>query len=335
MGRIAALLYGIVAYLVFFASFLYAIGFIGNWVVPQSVDVGGAASPFGTALLINVLLLGLFAAQHNIMARPAFKAVWTKIVPEPVERSTYVLFASLLLFLLFWQWRPMTDEIWNVQDAAIAPLLTGLSLAGWGLVLASTVLINHFDLFGLRQVYLHFTKQEYVPSGFTTPLFYRLVRHPLLLGFMIAFWATAVMTVGHLVFAAVTTVWMLFSIQLEERDLVAFHGQAYKDYQKSVRMIIPLPKKAPAPESTASASAPAASEPPASAPPAPEPPAAAPSAPEPTATAPSAPEPTAAAPSAPEPTAPEPPGGIAEQTDGGETADPADSRDPGPSSRDA
>ena len=349
MGRIVALLYGVVAYLIFFASFLYAIGFVGNWVVPLSVDAGGAASSFGTALMINVLLLGLFAAQHNVMARPAFKAAWTKIVPEPVERSTYVLFASLLLFLLYWQWRPMTGEIWNVQDAAIAPFLTGLSLAGWGLVLASTILINHFDLFGLRQVYLHYTKQEYVPSGFTTPLFYRLVRHPLLLGFMIAFWATAVMTVGHLVFAAVTTVWMLFSIQLEERDLVGFHGQAYKDYQKRVRMIIPLPKRAPA-AGAAPASAPvmASSQPVETAAPAPVSPEPVASITEPVASAPAlapeqapeptpdpaperAPEPTPdpAPERAPEPAAPEPPTDIAREEGGRESPDSGEGRGPG------
>lgn len=246
MGRIAVFIYGTVAYLSFLGVFLYAIGFVGNMVVPQSIDAGGPSSQLGQALLINVALLGIFAIQHNVMARPAFKAWWTKIVPEPVERSTYVLFTNAALALLFWQWRPMTGEVWNVAESGIAPLLVGLSLVGWGVVLVSTLLISHLDLFGLRQVYLHLTKREYTHVSFTEPLFYRLVRHPLLLGFIIAFWATPTMTVGHLLFAAVTTVWMLFSIQLEEHDLVAAYGDSYKDYQKRVRMIIPLPKKAPA-----------------------------------------------------------------------------------------
>ena len=261
MGRIVAFLYGTVAYLLFLAVFLYAIGFIENMVVPQSVDAGGPSSLLGQALLINVALLSIFAVQHSVMARPGFKALWTKIVPEPVERSTYVLFANAALALLFWQWRPMTGEVWNVAGSGIAPVLVGLSFAGWGLVLASTILINHFDLFGMRQVYLHLTSREYAPIGFRTPLFYRFVRHPLMLGFMIAFWATPTMTAGHLLFAAVTTVYMLIAIQLEERDLVTYHGEDYERYRSEVSMIIPMPPKRSAAPSTAETSAPAAPAP--------------------------------------------------------------------------
>jgi protein-S-isoprenylcysteine O-methyltransferase Ste14 len=234
--------YGAVAYAIFLASFLYVIGFVANMIVPLSIDAGGPAATTGMALLINVLLLGVFAIPHSVMARPGFKEKWTKIVPKPVERSTYVLVASLSLALLFWQWRPMTGGVWDLSGSAAAPLLTGLSFAGWGLVLASTVLINHFDLFGLRQVYLHLTRKEYTHVGFRQPLFYKLVRHPLLLGFIIAFWVTPVMTVGHLLFAVGTTAYMLIGIQLEEKDLVAVLGDDYRAYQKNVGMLIPLPK---------------------------------------------------------------------------------------------
>lgn len=238
MGRIIAFLYGVVAYVVFFLTFLYAIGFVGNLVVPKQID-SGTEGAMGTALLINVVLLLIFAAQHNVMARPEFKERWTKIVPEPVERSTFVLFASLALILLFWQWRPMLGVVWNVDNSAAAAVLTGLFFGGWILVLAATFLINHFDLFGLRQVFLYLRGQEYKAIGFRMPLFYKLVRHPLLLGFMIAFWATPTMTTGHLLFAVVTTGWMLFSIQLEERDLMRFLPDEYPAYREQVPMLIP------------------------------------------------------------------------------------------------
>lgn len=243
MGRMVAFLYGAVAYLIFLATFIYAIGFVGNLMVPVSIDAGGLAAPVAMALLINVLLLGVFAVQHSVMARPGFKKMWTRIVPPVIERSTYVLLSSLALALLFWQWRPMTAEIWNLEGTAVAPLLTGLFFAGWGLVLLSTFLISHWDLFGLRQVYLNLTRKEAGPIGFQTPLLYKLVRHPLLLGFIIAFWATPLMTVGHLLFAAGTTIYMLIAIQLEERDLVTTHGDEYRQYQKNVRMLIPIPKE--------------------------------------------------------------------------------------------
>lgn len=242
MGRILAVVYGTVSYIVFFVTFLYAIGFVGNLVVPKSIDTGPPAGTLFWGILANVILMSIFALQHSIMARPEFKARWTKIVPKPVERSTYVLLASLALLLLFWQWRPLTGVVWSVDNAIGKYLLWALFFAGWLTVLTATYLINHFDLFGLRQVYLYGRGQNYTDPNFGTPFLYRIVRHPIMLGFIIAFWATPVMTWGHLLFAAVTTVYMLVAIQFEERDLVNIHGQAYEDYRKEVSMIVPFPK---------------------------------------------------------------------------------------------
>jgi protein-S-isoprenylcysteine O-methyltransferase Ste14 len=241
MGRALTFVYGVVSYIVFFIAFLYAIGFVGNVFVPKSIDNGGAGASFGMAFLINASLLGLFAVQHSVMARPAFKAWWTKFVPKQIERSTYVLLASLVLILLYWQWRPMPGLVWSVENVFGRFVLLALFWAGWLLVLLSTFVINHFDLFGLRQVYLYQRGSEYAPVEFKVSAFYRVVRHPLLLGFVIAFWATPLMTVGHLVFAVATTAYILIAIQLEERDLASSHGKDYLAYKRQVPMLIPLP----------------------------------------------------------------------------------------------
>jgi protein-S-isoprenylcysteine O-methyltransferase Ste14 len=238
-----AFVYGALSYVVFFVTFLYAIGFVGNLVVPKSIDTGQPAATTTRALIANIILMSIFALQHSIMARPEFKKRWTKIIPKPIERSTFVLFSSLALIFLFWQWRPMTDTVWNVDNVIGQYLLWALFVLGWGMVLLSTFLINHFDLFGLRQVNMYRQGKEYTHPGFGTPVLYRVVRHPIMLGFMIAFWATPHMSVGHLLFAAVTTVYMIVAIQFEERDLVNIHGDAYLDYRKEVSMLLPIPKR--------------------------------------------------------------------------------------------
>ncbi len=242
MSKGLAFLYGTLCYLIFLGTFLYAIGFVGNLVVPKSID-SGAPGPLMTAVVVNVVLMGLFAVQHSVMARPGFKTWWTRIVPEPVERSTYVLFASLLLILMFWQWRPMTGVIWEVANPIGANVLWAVFATGWLLVLLSTFVIDHFDLFGMRQVYFH-AKGKPVPAvDFKVAWFYKYVRHPLLLGFMIGFWGIPRMTEGHLLFAAVTTVYMLIAIQFEERDLLKVHGEDYRDYRRKVPMICPWPSR--------------------------------------------------------------------------------------------
>jgi methanethiol S-methyltransferase len=242
MDRIIVVLYGLISYLIFFLTFLYSIGFVGNILVPKSID-SGAPGSVTNALLINLILLSIFAVQHSVMARPAFKRWWTKIVPVAAERSTYVLLSSLILIILFWQWRPINDMVWEVENTFAQYSLWALFWLGWLIVLTSTFLINHFDLFGLRQVYLHLKQQQYTHDTFKTPFLYKFVRHPIMLGFIIAFWATPHMTLGHLLFAIVTTVYVLVALHLEERDLVEYHGIAYKEYQERVSMIIPLPKR--------------------------------------------------------------------------------------------
>lgn len=256
MNRIVSLLYGLFAYVVFFVTFLYAIAFVAGRVVTKTIDTGVPA-PLPEALIVNVALMTLFALQHSVMARPAFKRWWTQYVSKSIERSTYVLMASLALILLFWQWRPIPTTVWQVEQPALATGLTALSFVGWLIVLSSTFMINHFELFGLHQVVNNMRGKPMPDIRFKTPALYKLVRHPIYLGFIIAFWATPHMTAGHLLFAAVTTAYILVGIFLEERDLVELFGDEYRTYRKRVAMLIPWRKsaqEAPLPASAQKAS---------------------------------------------------------------------------------
>lgn len=241
LKRIGIFTYGVICYAIFFATFLYAIGFIGGFGVPVTID-GDPAVPLGQALLINTLLLGAFAVQHSVMARPGFKRWWTKVVPEPAERSTYVLFSSLLLIAMFACWQPIGGVIWSVQDPLAQGVLYGVFGLGWVTVLIATFLINHFDLFGLRQVWLYLTGKRYTNLEFGTPWLYRYVRHPLYVGWFMVFWATPHMTAAHLLFAVATTAYILIAIRLEERDLLKFHPE-YAEYRRRVPMLVPRFKR--------------------------------------------------------------------------------------------
>ena len=242
IARALTLLYGVATYLFFFGTFLYLIGFVGNWVVPKGIDDGTPAATTGAAVAVDVLLLGLFAVQHTIMARPAFKEVWTRWVPWHVERSTFVLLSTALLAVMAWQWRPLPEPVWRIESPLMVALLAGLSLAGWGIVLVSTFLIDHFELFGLRQVYARLTGRPIPEPEFRTPLFYRHVRHPLYTGFVLSFWATPVMTAGHLLFSIAMTAYILVGIWFEERDLIAQFGDRYRQYRDQVGMLLPSRK---------------------------------------------------------------------------------------------
>jgi protein-S-isoprenylcysteine O-methyltransferase Ste14 len=239
MGRILAFAYGVAVYVVFLGTILYAIGFVTGFAVPKTIDTGWPG-PVGEALIVNILLMSLFAVQHSVMARKPFKQWWTQFVPASIERSTYVLLASLALILLFWLWRPMPTIVWQVNEPTLAMALLGLSLFGWFLVFLSTFLINHFELFGLHQVLLNLAGRAAAEPRFKTPVLYKLIRHPIYLGFIIAFWAAPVMTVGHLLFAAVTTAYIFVGIALEERDLIEMFGDEYRRYRQRVAMLVPL-----------------------------------------------------------------------------------------------
>jgi methanethiol S-methyltransferase len=243
LGRFFAFLYGVASYAIFFVTFLYAVGFVTRLGVPKTID-DGPAPAMTEALLVNLLLMSAFAIQHSVMARQAFKQWWTQFIPKAIERSTYVLFASLCLALLLWQWRPMPSVVWRIESPELAAAVTGLSLVGWLIVLTSTFLINHFELFGLHQVANNLAGKTMPAPRFRTPLFYKFVRHPIYMGFIIAFWAAPTMTVGHLLFAAVTTAYIFVGILLEERDLLDLFGDDYRSYRERVSMLVPWRRSA-------------------------------------------------------------------------------------------
>lgn len=239
MSKTFYLLFAIAAYFVFFATFLYLIAFVGNLLVPLTIDSGGAQTSVTTALAINIALVALFGVQHSIMARQEFKAAWTKIVPKPIERAVYVLTASVALCTLYYFWHPLAGDVWRVENTLATAVLWTLFGLGWVIVLASTFLINHFELFGLQQVWRNMRGNDEAPLKFRTPFFYKLVRHPLYSGFLLAFWATPHMTWGHLLFAVGMTVYILIAITYEEKDLVGYFGQDYEQYRRKVGTLVP------------------------------------------------------------------------------------------------
>ena len=240
--RVVFFLYGLVAYLLFLVAFLYAIGFVADRWVPKGID-DGAVVPMAVAIVTNVALLLLFAVQHNLMARPWFKDWWTRFVPRPIERSTYVALASLILLLLYWQWRPMPDVVWHVDNATGRGVLWALYFLGWAIVLWSSFVIDHFELFGMKQVWFYLQGRESSTAPFSERSIYRWVRHPLMLGFILAFWSAPTMSQGRLLFALVTTAWILIAIQIEERDLATFLGDPYREYRQRTPMLLPLPRR--------------------------------------------------------------------------------------------
>ena len=254
MSGLITVIYGIGAYALFLVTILYAIGFVGNWVVPKSIDAG-MAGPLIESMVMNTMLLGLFAVQHSVMARQGFKRWWTRFIPPSIERSTFVLFSSLALLLLYWQWRPIPEPIWTMENPVIAAALEAVSFFGWGLLFVSTFMLSHFELFGLSQVFARLFRKELPAAKFHTPLLYRLVRHPIYLSFLLAFWATPSMTAGHLLFALATTGYILIGIQLEERDLVGLFGDRYRSYKERVSMLLPLPGRKPVGQTDRHASA--------------------------------------------------------------------------------
>ena len=247
MKRIAFFAYGLVSYLLSLAVFAYLAGFLVNAIVPRSIDApAGGDMPLGLALLINIGLLALFGVQHSLMARPSFKKSWTRLVPEPIERSTYMLFTNAAMIAMFLFWQPIDQVIWNVSHPVASVALWAIYAAGWGVVLFATFLINHFDLFGLRQVWLQWRRRPYTHLRFKTPLFYSVVRHPLYVGWMIVFWATPTMTLGHVLFASALTAYMLIAIKFEERNLIEFHGPEYERYRRRTPMLVPRLRRRPA-----------------------------------------------------------------------------------------